>query len=193
MIAHPAEPGKDVVTSEILAPDKPRHRHNELLSFLKHIDANVPAALNVHLIMDSNATYKRARVNASLAKHPRYHVHYNPTYSSWLNQVELSFGLIAEGAIRRGSFRTVRILVRRTEHFVDRYTTTSRSFAWTVTAHSSTAEFHRLLSRFRRSTYQDCPSKHKVNEGGSCHPRDRTTIRNFTKNSAAPASVNRGS
>ena len=137
----------DVQTGDILAQCKPRHRHQEFLSFLRHIDANVPAGLAVHLIVDNYATHKHAQVKAWLAKHARYHVHYTPTYSSWLNQVERWFGLITQRAIRRGSFRNVRELVRRIEHFVDHYNATSRPFKWTATADSILEKLHRLLSR----------------------------------------------
>ena len=137
----------DVASGEILAQCKPRHRHQEVLSFLRHIDANVPATLDVHLIVDNYATHKHATVKAWLARRPRYHVHYTPTYSSWLNQVERWFGLITQRAIRRGSFRTVRELVRRIEHFVAHYNATSRPFKWTATADSILEKLHRLLSR----------------------------------------------
>ena len=66
-------------------------------------DRNVPAHFDVHLIIDNHATHKHANVKAWLAKRPRYHVHYAPTYASWLNQVERWFGLITQQAIRRGS------------------------------------------------------------------------------------------
>jgi putative transposase len=137
----------DVQTGDILAQCKPRHRHQEFLSFLRHIDANVPPTLDVHLIVDNYATHKHATVKAWLAKRPRYHVHYTPTYSSWLNQVERWFGLITQRAIRRGSFRNVRELVRRIEHFVAHYNRTSRPFKWTATADSILEKLHRLLSR----------------------------------------------
>jgi transposase/AraC-like DNA-binding protein len=137
----------DIKTGDVLTQCKPRHRHQEFLSFLRHIDANVPSELDVHLIIDNYATHKHATVKAWLAKRPRYHVHYTPTYSSWLNQVERWFGLITQRAIKRGSFRNVRELIRRIEAFVAHYNTTSRPFAWTATADSILAKINRLLSR----------------------------------------------
>ena len=80
----------------------------------------VPARLDVHLVLDNYATHKHARVKACLARHPRFHVHFTPTYASWLNQVERWFGLIAQQAIRRGPFRTVRELVARINAYVTR-------------------------------------------------------------------------
>ena len=83
----------DVATGKVLARCKPRHRHQEFLSFLRHIDASVPKTLDVHLIVDNYATHKHPKVRAWLARHPRYHVHFTPTYASWLNQVERWFGI----------------------------------------------------------------------------------------------------
>jgi putative transposase len=134
----------DVATGDVLAQCKPRHRHQEFLAFLRHIDANVPARLDVHLILDNYATHKHPKVRAWLARRPRYHVHFTPTYASWLNQVERWFGLITQQAIRRGSFRTVRELVRRIDTFVTRYNRTATPFAWTATADSILAKLSRL-------------------------------------------------
>ena len=81
----------DVATGQILAQCKPRHRHQEFLSFLKHIDANVPPDLDVHLVVDNYSTHKHVKVKRWLAARPRYHIHFTPTYSSWINQVEIWF------------------------------------------------------------------------------------------------------
>jgi len=74
----------DIVDGEIISQCKPRHRHQELLSFLKHLDANMPAHLELHLIADNYATHKHPKVKAWLVNHPRFHLHFTPTYSSWL-------------------------------------------------------------------------------------------------------------
>ena len=76
----------------------------------------MPQDLEVHLIVDNYSTHKHARVKAWLAARPRWHVHFTPTYSSWLNQVERFFGLITDKAIRRDSFTSVKELVRKIEH-----------------------------------------------------------------------------
>jgi transposase len=81
----------NIANGTILAQCKQRHRHQEFLSFLRHIEANVPHQLDVHLICDNYATHKHPRVRAWLARRPRFHVHFTPTYSSWLNQVERWF------------------------------------------------------------------------------------------------------
>ena len=111
-----------------------------------HIEANVPAALDVHLIVDNYATHKHGRVKAWLAKRPRYHVHYTPTYATWINQVERWFGIITERAIRRGSFTSVKELVSRIESFVEQYNAQATPFVWTATAQSILAKVERLCS-----------------------------------------------
>lgn len=134
----------DVRAGEVLTLCKRRHRHQEFLAFLRHIDANVPADLDVHLILDNYGTHKHPRVRAWLARRPRFHLHFTPTYASWLNQVERWFALITQRAIRRGSFRTVRELVQRIDTFVTRYNGTSQPFVWTATADSILAKLGRL-------------------------------------------------
>jgi putative transposase len=104
----------------------------------------VPARLDVHLILDNYATHKHPAVRAWLAKRSRYHLHFTPTYSSWLNQVEIWFGLITRQAIRRGSFRTVHALIQRITSYVRRYNRTSRPFVWTASAESILAKLTRL-------------------------------------------------
>ena len=78
----------DVATGRVITRCKPRHRHQEFLTFLRQIDGSVPHNLDVHLIVDNYATHKHPKVRAWLARRPRYHVHFTPTYASWLNQVE---------------------------------------------------------------------------------------------------------
>jgi len=143
----------DVQSGEVIAQCKPRHRHQEFLRFLEHVDTQVPKSLDVHLILDNYATHKHATVRAWLAKHPRYHVHFTPTYSSWLNQVERWFGLITHRTIRRGSYRTVRELIRRIESFVTTYNATSHPFSWTATADSILAKIKRLTTVISESQH----------------------------------------
>jgi len=134
----------DVITGGVISQCKPRHRHQEFLSFLRHLDANTPADLALHLILDNYATHKHPRVKAWLARHPRLHLHFTPTYSSWLNQVERWFGLITQQAIRRGSFRNVRELVAKIEHYVKHYNEHKRPFVWTATADSILKKIQRI-------------------------------------------------
>ena len=134
----------DVATGEVHAQCKRRHRHQDYLAFLRHIDDSVPADLDVHLVVDNYATHKHAKVRAWLAKRPRYHVHYTPTYASWLNQVERWFGIITQQAIRRGSFSSVPQLRKRINEFVENYNKNCRPFAWTATADSILAKVERI-------------------------------------------------
>jgi transposase len=134
----------NVLDGSVISQCKPRHRHQEFIGFLNHLDHQVPAELAVHLIADNYATHKHARVKAWLARHSRFHIHYTPTYASWLNQVERWFGLIPQRAIRRGSFRSVRDLIRKIETFVTHYNAASRPFIWTATANSIFDKVQRL-------------------------------------------------
>ena len=136
----------DVVSGKVLTQCKARHRHQEFLSFLRHIDANVPKELDIHLIIDNYATHKHAKVRAWLAARPRYTMHYTPTYASWLNQVERWFGLITQRCIKRGSYRSVKELIRNIERFSDKYNKDSKPFMWTATADSIFEKLTRLLS-----------------------------------------------
>jgi transposase len=97
----------DVATGAVIAECKPRHRHQEFPSVLRRIDKEVSPELDVHLIVDTTCTHKHAEVVSWLAQRPRFHVHYTPTYASWLNQVERWFGIITQRAIRCGSFSSV--------------------------------------------------------------------------------------
>src|SRR4051795_6184127 len=101
----------DVLDGSVIAQCKPRHRHQEFLGFLRTIEANVPAELDLHVVVDNYATHKHPKVRAWLAQRPRWHLHFTPTYASWLNQVERFFALATQRAIRRGSFASVADLV----------------------------------------------------------------------------------
>ena len=134
----------DIVSGQILTQCKARHRHQEFLNFLHHVDANVPKDLEIHLVIDNYTTHKHAKVRRWLAARPRYHVHYTPTYASWLNQVEIWFNIITQKAIRRGTFRSVKDLIEKIKRFVDQYNKNSKPFMWTATADSILAKIERL-------------------------------------------------
>ena len=135
----------DLTTGEVIAQCKKRHRHQEFLQFLKHIEANVPKKLDIHLVVDNYATHKHAKIRNWLAARPRYHVHYTPTYASWLNQVETWFHIITQKAIRRGSFRNTKQLREKIDQFVKNYNSKSSPFMWTATADSILAKVKRVL------------------------------------------------
>jgi putative transposase len=134
----------DIATGKVLTRCKRRHRHQEYLQFLKHIDQNVPEDLDIHLVVDNYATHKHDKVKRWLAAHPRYHIHYTPTYASWLNQVEIWFNIITQKAIRRGTFRSVKDLVSKIDQFVNHYNKETQPFVWTATADSILEKIKRL-------------------------------------------------
>lgn len=106
---------KDAYASAQWGDCKPRHRHQEFLQFLRQIEASVPAELDIHLVIDNYAPHKHEKVRLWLGQRPRFHVHYTPTYSSWLNQVEIWSNLITQQAIRRGSFKSTKQLIEKIE------------------------------------------------------------------------------
>ncbi|AGW95555.1 IS630 family transposase [Cupriavidus sp. DF5525] len=137
----------NVLNGAVLAECKPRHRHQEFLAFLRSIDKAVPAELDVHCIVDNYSSHKHPKVKAWLAARPRWHMHFIPTYSSWLNQVERFFSIITGKAIRRGSFTSVKELVQKIDRFVAHYNQNCKPFNWTATADSILAKLNRLCER----------------------------------------------
>jgi len=136
----------DVASGEVLTQCKRRHRHQEFLQFLRIIDEHTPPHLDVHLVLDNYCTHKHAKVKRWLAARPRFHVHYTPTYASWLNQVEIWFNIITQRAIRRGTFRSVPDLVAKIERFVQAYNRHPHPFVWTATADSIFKKLERLCT-----------------------------------------------
>jgi putative transposase len=134
----------DLASGRVLTQCKHRHRHQEFLEFLRHIDASVPQDLDVHLVVDNYCTHKHEKVKRWLAARPRFHVHYTPTYASWLNQVEIWFNIITQRAIRRGTFSSVRDLVAKIDYFVTHYNRRCQPFSWTATADSILEKIGRL-------------------------------------------------
>jgi putative transposase len=134
----------DLASGHVLTQCKRHHRHQEFLQFLRHIEASVPAELEVHLVVDNYCTHKHAKVRRWLAARPRFHVHYTPTYASWINQVEIWFNIITQRAIRRGTFKSVRELIAKIEAFVKQYNRRCQPFSWTATADSILEKIDRL-------------------------------------------------
>jgi putative transposase len=102
--------------------------------------------MDIHLVVDNYATHKHQKVRNWLAVRPRYHVHYTPTYSSWLNQVEIWFNIITQKAIRRGSFNSVKQLTEKIERFVKNYNANTKPFLWTATADSILYKIKRFIN-----------------------------------------------
>ncbi len=124
----------DVLTGKVIGSCLPKHRHTEFLKFLKTIDAEVPAGLQVHLILDNHATHKHEQVLAWLDQHPRFHLHFTPTSSSWLNLVERWFRNLTDKALRRGVFHSVPDLIAAIEAYLAAHNNDPKPFVWTATA-----------------------------------------------------------
>ena len=124
----------NVVTGNVIGKCFDRHRHDEFLRFLRLVDAQVPRGLQVHLILDNYGTHTHDNVQTWLDKHPRFHLHFTPTSSSWLNQVERFFGKITSRAIRRGVFHSVDDLIAAIEEYLRVHNADPVPFVWTATA-----------------------------------------------------------
>jgi transposase len=124
----------DVLTGSVIGQCLPRHRHTEFLTFLRTIDRQVPKRLEIHLILDNYATHKHPSVNAWLGKHPRFHLHFTPTSSSWVNMVEGFFSQLTNKAIRRGAFSSVPDLIAAIDAYLNAHNSNPTPFTWTKTA-----------------------------------------------------------
>lgn len=134
----------DVATGEVVGECYRKHRNQEFRRFLKHIDAAVPADLDIHLVVGNYATHKTPAVQRWLAKRPRFHVHYTPTYSSWLNLVERWFALLSERRIKRASHRSTRELERDIRAFLRETNDHPKPFIWTKSADQILASIRRF-------------------------------------------------
>jgi transposase len=123
----------EIATGKVTGLTQPRHRHQEFLRFLKHVAKAYPDT-ELHLVMDNYATHKRIEVRDWLAANPRIHVHFTPTSGSWLNLVEVWFGIIERQAIHRGTFASVRDLTTKIRTFINGWNGRAHPFIWTKTA-----------------------------------------------------------
>jgi len=114
----------------------PRHRHQEFLKFLRHLDREFPGDRDLHLMVDNYGTHTHQNVNAWLAQHPRFHLHFIPTSSSWLNLVERWFRELTDKAIRRGVFHSVPDLITAIEAFLAAHNDDPKPFVWTASVHA---------------------------------------------------------
>jgi transposase len=123
----------EVATGKVTDACHPRHTHAEFLAFLKQVAKAYPR-VPLHVVADNYATHKHPAVQAWLAKHPRVRMHFTPTSGSWLNLVEVFFGIITRQAIRRGTFTSVKDLIAAIETFIDAWNDRCQPFVWTKTA-----------------------------------------------------------
>ena len=135
-------------TGEVIGACHRRHRPTEFRRFLDRVDATVPPDLDVHLILDNYATHKTPAIQRWLARRPRYHLHFTPTSSSWLNQVERWFAALTEKQLRRGVFRSTRELEQAIEQYIDQHNAASKPFIWTKTADQLLATIARFCHGF---------------------------------------------
>jgi transposase len=123
-----------VATGEVIGRIHRQHRHQEFLRFLKVVDAETPAELDLHLVLDNYGTHKTPAVMRWLARHPRFHLHFTPTGGSWLNLVERWFAELTRRQIKRGAHRSTRALEEAIRSYLRIYNDDPRPFAWTKTA-----------------------------------------------------------
>ncbi|AXB43550.1 IS630 family transposase [Amycolatopsis albispora] len=124
----------EVATGQVISAVKRRHRQQEFLAFLRTINTNVPAELDVHVILDNLSTHKTPAVKTWLLKHPRFHLHFTPTSSSWLNLVERFFAEITVKLLRRGVHRSVTALEKDIQNWIKQWNTNPKPYVWTRTA-----------------------------------------------------------
>src|ERR1700730_3562828 len=137
----------EVKPSRVIAQLHRRHRSAEVRKFLDVIEAHVPAALDVHIILDNYGTHKTAMIRKWFAKRPRFHVHFTPTYSSWINLVERWFAELTNKRIRRGVFRSVKDLEAAIREYIDVHNEDPAPFVWTRTANQILASIARYAQR----------------------------------------------
>jgi len=137
----------NVASGRVLTAMRRRHRSIEFRKFLDQIDASVPPALEVHLILDNYGTHKTPLIRKWLAKRPRFQVHFTPTYASWLSLVERWFAELTTKQLRRGVHRSVRELEAAIRAFIEAHNDTAKPFVWTKTADEILASIARFAQR----------------------------------------------
>lgn len=133
----------EMAEGSVIATCMDRHRHQEWIKFLNLIDRQTPARLDLHLIVDNYATHKHPKVKAWLKRHPRFHFHFVPTSSSWLNLVERWFRDLTDKQIRRGVFKSVADLIAAIQAYVDYHNDHPKPFVWTAKAEDIIAKYRR--------------------------------------------------
>jgi len=140
----------DVQAGTVIGQCMPRHRAQEFRKFLDEVERNVPAGLDIHVVMDNASTHKTQAIRNWFAKRQRWHQHFTPTSSSWINQVERFFALIAEKHIKRGAHKSVKELITSIKAFIDRHNANPKPMRWTKSADDILAS----ISRFCRRTLE---------------------------------------
>jgi len=134
----------NMLDGQVLGDCMPRHRHQEFIRFLAQIDKETPTGLDLHLIVDNYSTHKHPRVKAWLKRHPRFHLHFTPTSSSWLNMIERWFRELTDKRIRRGTFKSVQALIASINEYISNHNQKPHVFVWT-------ASVERIMTKVRKS------------------------------------------
>ncbi len=137
----------DVATGKVIGETHRRHRSAEFKSFLDRIDREVPDGLDVHLVMDNYGTHKTPLIKRWLLRRPRFHIHFTPTYSSWINQIERWFSLLTEKQLRRGTHKSTRQLEDAIRLYLATCNDSAKPFVWTKTADEILASIARFCQR----------------------------------------------
>lgn len=137
----------DVKTGRVIGQCRRRHRSTEFVKFLQQIDETVPPHLDVHVILDNLQTHKTPAAHRWFLRHPRFHVHFTPTYSSWLNQVERWFALLEQKALKRGVHRSTAELEKAIYEFIEVSNDNPRPYLWTKSADDILANLQRFCGR----------------------------------------------
>ncbi len=143
----------DVATGNVIGQCHRQHRHQEFLRFLNKIESEVPAGLEIHLVLDNYATHKTPKVAKWFKARPRYHLHFTPTSASWLNQVERWFARITEERIRRSAFLSVKELEKAIMDYVEHNNLDPRPFVWTAPADLILGKVQTICERINRSPH----------------------------------------
>lgn len=137
----------NVRAGSVIGRCMPRHRAQEFRKFLGEVERNVPAGLDIHVIMDNASSHKTKLVRSWFARRPHWHVHFTPTSSSWLNQVERFFALLADKQIKRGAHKSVKELIASIEQFISRQNANPKPLRWTKSADDILASIERFCLR----------------------------------------------
>lgn len=140
----------NVATGEVVASLKKQHRAKDFVAFLRQLDEHVDSSLEVHVVLDNLSAHKAPEVRRWIVRHPRFHLHFTPTYSSWLNLVERFFGLLTERALKRGSHTCVGELKIAILEYIEAHNEEGKPFVWTKTAD----EILDSVKRFGQRTMQ---------------------------------------
>ena len=142
----------DIATGQVIGQHQRRHRHQEFLRFLKTIDKNTPAELDLHLVCDNYATHRTPAIKTWLAAHPRFHLHFTPTSASWLNLVERWFAELTNRKLRRSAHRSVKALEDDVDAWIAAWNTDPRPFVWTKTADEIFDSLAHYCTRINKTT-----------------------------------------